>query len=783
MPKTMLIDGTHPEELRVVVTENDRLEDFEIETAGKTQNKGNIYVAEISRVEPSLQAAFISYGSERNGFLAFSELHPAFFDVPASEKDELLTELRLIAERKHGRTPQDDANEDDAANGNLDDEDMTDDTADVTAALESRAEGVPDHLSHAEMDEDARALMLANQLAEENDPDAPQPKVRRRGRKPVEDTASQPLADPAPALHKVPIHRRYKIDDVLKPGQKILVQVVKEERGNKGAALTTYFTFPGRYTVLMPNTPYAGGISRKVVDRDERKAMKKLFEKLNVPSEMGLILRTAGLGQPPEAIESDFKNLANLWQKIEQDYQATERISCVYEEGSVVVRALRDMAHTDLGDILIEGKRVYKQIKEHAKTLTPDLAKKIKEYKAETPIFVQHGVERQLNNLHRTRVELPAGGYIVINPTEALISIDINSGSATQGRNIEETALKTNLEAADEIARQIRLRDLAGLIVIDFIDMERFGNIREVERYMRKLAAQDRARLQVGRISDFGLMELSRQRLRPSFVESHYTPCPHCNGTGQVHSPASSALMVLRRLEEEDAQEADKITIHTAPELALFILNNKRALIQDMEAKYKYKLIFQPSSTHYAPDFEMILTNVKADGTEKSQSQQVVMREQAEEPPEVRYKKSRNSKRPRPRKTEDTDGKKTTGASSAAKSAVSDEVTSDDKPEATTSPYDKPNKLKRAPRRRKASAPKDETETTQDAVAPSSDASDNKTEKPKRGPRRRKPATDTPTEPQPQDKPVEVVTVGDNVEKPKPSEAVTKTFQRWWSKA
>ena len=797
MSKKMLIDGTHAEELRVVVTENDRLEDFEIETTGKTQNKGNIYVAEVSRVEPSLQAAFITYGSERNGFLAFGELHPAFFDVPDAEKDELLGELRAIAERKLGR----------AGNGDSEDGDEDDGAApdDMTATLESRAEGAPEGLSSEEMDEDARALMLANQLAEDTDDDAPQPKVRRRGGKKGDDTETEAADAPVPAQHKAPIHRRYKIDEVLKPGQTILVQVVKEERGNKGAALTTYFTFPGRYTVLMPNTPYAGGISRKVTDRDERKAMKKLFEKLNVPADMGLILRTAGLGQPPEAIEDDFKNLAGLWQKIEKDYKKTDGIACVYEEGSVVVRALRDMAHTDLEDILIEGKRVYKQIKEHAKALMPDLAKKIKEYKAETPVFVQHGVEQQLNRLHRTRVELPSGGYIIINPTEALISIDINSGSATQGRNIEETALKTNLEAADEIARQIRLRDLAGLIVIDFIDMERFGNVRDVERYMRKLAARDRARLQVGRISDFGLMELSRQRLRPSFVESHYTPCPHCNGTGQIHSLASSALMVLRRLEEKDAQGADKITVNTAPDLALFILNNKRALIQDMEAKYKYKLVFQPSSTHFAPDFQLVLTNVKADGTEKSQTLEVVLREQPEEPPEVRYKKSRNSKRTRQRKTDDTSSRKS--GSDAGKKPSKADTKAEDK-----SVQDKPVKPKRATRRRKGDADSGETPEAQaDATnTPETSANEEKAttpDKPKRAPRRRKadasaetahtadnqPTPDAkpeaqPETPLPQDKPVEVVTVGDapqaaGATEKKPSEAVTRTFQRWWGKA
>jgi ribonuclease E len=748
MAKRMLIDGAHAEELRVVITEDNKLQDFEVETAGKAQLKGNIYVAEVSRVEPSLQAAFITYGANRNGFLAFGELHPSFFDVPEKEKKALLKELEDIAERRNKST----------------------DSADEDSAPDEPAET---GLSEEEMDEDARALALANQM---ESPDNQSAKKIKGGKAPSKKGSED---------RQPPIHRRYKIDAVLKPGQKILVQVVKEERGNKGAALTTFFTLPGRYTVLMPNTPYAGGISRKISDAKDRKALKTIYDDLKVPASMGLIIRTAGVGQSGTNIKKDFKNLTTIWKDINKEFEKeTNQIRCVHEDGSVIIRALRDMAKDDLEEIVIEGKRIHKTAKDFAKTLMPETSKLIKEHKGETPLFIDEGIEAQLNTLHHTRVPLPSGGYLVIHPTEALVAVDVNSGSATQERNIEETALKTNMEAVEELARQIRLRDLAGLIVIDFIDMDENRNSRAVERAMRKAARQDRARLQVENISSFGLMEISRQRLRPSFVESHYIMCSHCNGTGQVHSLASSALMVLRRLEEEDAQESDRLIVTTAPDLVVYILNHKRSLIQEMEAKYKYQILFRTDDQHMMPDFRLDLVRIKADGSETSQTQEVVLREQPEQPPEVRYRKqnrrggrrnatsqgggkrrntgTRDSNQRQPDKQEATPGK-TNDKKEAPAPKRPRRASSQPKPVAkdtTTAPAVQDTEAKKP-----ASASKKATDTTAAKA------------KVKKAPTRKKspPVKDSPLV-------VEHIEADGRTEAKATKEAKGSSFQRWWSK-
>ncbi|NBV54820.1 MAG: Rne/Rng family ribonuclease, partial [Proteobacteria bacterium] len=412
--------------------------------------------------------------------------------------------------------------------------------------------------------------------------------------------------------------------------------MVKEERGSKGAALTTYFSMPGRYTVLMPNTPYAGGISRKITDPEERRTLRDTYAQLSVPDTMGLIIRTAGVGQEIEHIKTDYQNLTNLWQHVQEEFQKNDDIQCIHEDGSVIVRALRDMISDDIGDIIISGARAYKMAKDYAKNLSPEAAKLIRQHKEETPLFSEYKVEQKLNHLHHTRVTLPSGGYLIINPTEALVSVDINSGRATQERNIEETALKTNLEACDELARQIRLRDLAGLIVVDFIDMEDHRNVRKVENAMRKALRKDRARIQTGNISEFGLMEISRQRLRPSFGESHFITCPHCQGSGTVHSPATSALMVLRRLEEADIKGADRIIITSSTSLVLWLLNHKRDLIRSLEERNKYQLQFKADDSLIDPDHKLELIRIKADGSESKQVIDVTLREQPELPPEKR---------------------------------------------------------------------------------------------------------------------------------------------------
>lgn len=610
MAKKMLIDAAHQEELRVVVLNDDRIEDFEVETAGKEQIKGNLYVGEITRVEPSLQAAFIDYGGNRNGFLAFGEIHPMWFDLPAEEKEELLKELRDIAERKQNARGDDNADDDDNDDA---EEDDTEKSAAETLPPESS------DLSPEELAEDMRALALANGMTPEASED--DGKGRKKGKK--DDDKNE---------RKAPIHRRYNMQDVVKEGGKILVQIVKEERGTKGAALTTYYALPGRFTVLMPNTPYAGGISRKITDHEERKKLREAVNELDVPANMGLIVRTAGIGQEKEAVKRDFNNLTALWQKIEKEMKDATPPECVHEDGSLVVRALRDMFTDDVGEVLIAGRRAYRSAKDFAKSLMPDEAKLVKEYRGQAPLFSQHNVQQELNQMHRTRVTLPSGGYLIINPTEALVAIDINSGRATQERNLEETAYKTNLEAAEEIARQVRLRDLSGLIVVDFIDMEDRRNERNVERAMRKAIRRDRARIQVGGISSFGLMEISRQRLRPSFGESIQIKCPTCNGTGHVPSLASSALMLLRSLEEENIRgNADRIIITTSADLCVFLLNHKRELIREMEAKYKFQILVRADDSIIAPDYKLELVRVKADGSESTQTINMKMREEPEE--------------------------------------------------------------------------------------------------------------------------------------------------------
>lgn len=670
--KRMLIDAAHAEETRVVILDGSKIDDFEIETQGKQQLKGNIYIGHVSRVEPSLQAAFITYGGNRNGFLAFGEVHPQFFAVKAGEKADLLKEVAEAAARRRGADMGTDDEEPEAA------EAFAEKLADAPAAgslPEPGNEAAPDTNSEDLADAEAAAKAAAMADAAETG-EQPKDAKGRRGRQPRRAQATRGRPQRAEAKTDVteeptetgttptgkerprnqpPIHRRYRIQDVLKEGQKILVQVVKEERGSKGAALTTYFSLPGRYTVLMPNTPYAGGISRKITDPQERRQLREAYAELSVPDTMGLIIRTAGVGQPIPQIKHDYENLTNLWQHINEEFEKNEDIQCIHEDGSVIIRALRDMTSEDIEEIVISGQRAYKMAKDFAKNLMPDTVRLLKQHKEETPLFTHAKVEGKLNHLHHTRVTLPSGGYLVINPTEALVSVDINSGRATQERNIEETALKTNLEACDELARQIRLRDLAGLIVVDFIDMEDHRNIRKVEGAMRKALRRDRARIQTGNISDFGLMEISRQRLRPSFGESHFITCAHCLGSGQVHSPASSALMVLRKLEEDDVRGADRVIVTSSTDMIIWLLNHKRDLIRSLEERYKYQLQFRADDTLIAPDHRIDLVTFKSDGTESTRTIEVALREQPELPPELRQKQPRREREDRPERSEKTE--------------------------------------------------------------------------------------------------------------------------------
>lgn len=722
MTRRMLVDAAHSEELRVVVVNDEKIEDFEVETAGKEQVKGNIYVAEVARVEPSLQAAFVDYGGNRNGFLAFSEIHPQWFDLPEEEKQSLIQELEEIATRRRKKTEEIEekeeqeleAREKSDAEGEVDrneelpvevdskvvdgpmeaaekseakakeakaedsdskkeeekkprrrgrprkaDKEKAEAEAKAAAEEASKEEKKSDEpeLSQEEIDEDARALAIANSMAETPLEDETKEEKPKRGRRPRRhakkktddesvsadnaevkaDSEKGEKSEGSPAEEKQErkqaIHRRYNIADVVKEGQKILIQVNKEERGNKGAAVSTFISLPGRFVVLMPNTPYAGGISRKITDLSARRKLKKAVSDLKLPDNMGLIVRTAGVGQEAESIQRDVSNLLKHWEKIEKSLKETKsRNKLVHEDGSLIIRAARDMLSENVDEINISGRRAYRSVKDYVKAIMPEMAKIVKEHRAATPIFTHYGVEEELNHLHRTRVDLPSGGYLIINPTEALVSIDVNSGRATQEKNIEETALKTNLESAEEVCRQLRLRDLAGLVVIDFIDMEDRKNERAVERAMRKAVRRDRARVQLAPISQFGLMEMSRQRLRPSLGENTSVACPHCNGAGFIPSPASAALMLLRGIEEEISHaKAVKAIITTSPDLAVYVLNHKRDLIRDIEARYKFQVLIQGDVRYIGPDHRLELVRIDGNGVEKKTSQEVKMRQPSEE--------------------------------------------------------------------------------------------------------------------------------------------------------
>ncbi len=519
MTKRMLIDATHPEETRVVIADEDRLLDFDVEIASRRQLKGNIYLAKVTRVEPSLQAAFIDYGGNRHGFLPFSEIHPDYYQIPQADREEL---ERLERE------------------------------------LESRA------AAEGEGEENGDGTTLTHD-ADEETADVLEEIARRRAR----------------------LLRSYRIQEVIRRRQIMLVQVVKEERGSKGAALTTYLSLAGRYCVLMPNTPRGGGISRKITNPDDRKRLKKIAQELDVPEGMGLIIRTAGQERSKAEIRRDYDYLLRLWNEIRETTLESVAPCLIYEEGNLVKRALRDLYSRDIGEVWVEGEEAYRAARRLMQIMTPSRARHVKLYKEEIPLFVRYGIEEQLDAIMSPVVELPSGGSIVIHTTEALTAIDVNSGRSTRERHIDETALKTNLEAADEIARQLRLRDLAGLIVIDFIDMGEPRHQRQVERRLREALKSDRARLQVGRISSFGLLELSRQRLRPSLQELSTKVCPVCLGQGMVRSTEGIALQALRRIQEEGIKnEAAALKLLVPVDVAIYLLNHKRETLAHLENRY-----------------------------------------------------------------------------------------------------------------------------------------------------------------------------------------------------
>ncbi|HEX5184279.1 MAG TPA: ribonuclease E/G, partial [Allosphingosinicella sp.] len=550
MTMRMLIDARHQEETRVAVVKGNRIEEFDFESAEHKQLKGNIYLAKVTRVEPSLQAAFVDYGGNRHGFLAFSEIHPDYYQIPREDREALLREeAEHAAEEARLRAAE------------LDDEDEAeheDGEGDDPAA--ARDVSAP----HDEEDEEA-----APPAAEEN------------------ESASEESAVEVLRRKRQNLRRRYKIQDVIRRRQVLLVQVVKEERGNKGAALTTYLSLAGRYCVLMPNTSHGGGISRKISNGADRKRLKQIMADLSLPSSMSCIVRTAGLSRTKTEIKRDFDYLARLWDEIRERTLTSSAPALIYGDSDLVKRAIRDIYNRDIDEVIVEGDEGYKAARSFMKLLMPSHVRRVKQYVDRVPLFQRQGAEDQLAAMYQPVVQLKSGGYLVINPTEALVSIDINSGRSTREHNIEQTAYATNIEAAQEIARQLRLRDMAGLIVIDFIDMESNGHIRKVEKAMKDALKNDRARIQVGRISSFGLMEMSRQRLRTGVLEASTRPCPHCEGTGLMRTAASAGLSALRMLEEEAARgRGSRIVLRAGRDAAIYVLNRKRGEIDEVEQRY-----------------------------------------------------------------------------------------------------------------------------------------------------------------------------------------------------
>ncbi|WP_298912025.1 Rne/Rng family ribonuclease [uncultured Algimonas sp.] len=681
MTKRMLIDAAHPEETRVVIVDGTRVEELDFESRNKRQLRGNVYLAKVTRVEPSLQAAFIEYGGNRHGFLAFSEIHPDYYQIPYEDKLALQQEVEaeLAAE-------EDDENETVEEDENLDpDEDDTSDENDAEVADEQ--------------------VKVASR--------------RRRSKS----------------------KRRYKIQEVIKRGQILLVQAVKEERGNKGAAMTTYLSLAGRYCVLMPNTPRGGGISRKIANGSDRKRLKTIMSDLEVPQGMGVIVRTAGAKRTKAEITRDYSYLSRLWDEIRDTTLKSVAPALIHEEGNLVKRSIRDLYNKDIEEVLVQGEEAYKTAKAFIKMLMPSHAKFVKKYDDSIPLFLRYDVERQIENGLDATVKLKSGGYLVIHPTEALVSVDVNSGKSTKERNVERTALKTNLEAAEELARQMRLRDLAGLIVVDFIDMDERKNNSAVERKMKDSLSRDRARIQTSRISQFGLMEISRQRRRRSLLEGSTAVCKHCDGVGRKRTVESSALAAIRAVEEFAIRgRAKKIRLKCPPDVALYLLNEKRDLLTKVDENADVFTVVEHDDALIRPDFTIEVSEKRSDGRKdplvqiekdlreeskqaaKNRKRAMAVQDEDEDDTEVeatedrtedddakpRRRRGRRGGRNRKRQSADPSGSDAEAASEETGSASSDDETESAKPK----------------RRRRRGPKKDAQERTEDSAVETDDRSD-----------------------------------------------------------
>ena len=586
MTKRMLIDAVHPEETRVVVLNNNQIDEFDFESSTKSPLRGNIYLAKVTRVEPSLQAAFVEYGGNRHGFLAFNEIHPDYYQIPVSDREELLRE-------------QAQEDRDNAASHDAETEDRDSEEADANAEASD-----------------------------------------------VEDVGGDAHEEASTPLNRRALYRKYKIQEVIKRRQIILVQVLKEERGNKGAALTTYLSLAGRYCVLMPNTARGGGISRKINNAADRKKLKTIVGKLDVPDGMGLIVRTAGAQRTLAEIRRDWQYLWRLWENVREITVSSSAPALVYEEGSLIQRCIRDIYSKDFEEVVVSGADGYKLARSYMKLLMPSHARKVKQHADTNALFRQTSVEDKLAAMFNPVVTLPSGGYLVINQTEALVAIDVNSGKSTREYSVEKTALTTNLEAAAEVARQARLRDLAGLLVIDFIDMDEGRNNRAVEKRLKEALKIDRARIQVGRISSFGLLEMSRQRMRAGVLEGSSETCPHCNGSGMLRSVESRALHVLRQIDERAGKFSEgTLTVHVPEDVATYLLNNKRTQLLDIERQIGIRLMVQADRDLTAMEMAFTLPDqTESEGTMRMEGDPAALADDAALAKPKRNRRRRSNK-------------------------------------------------------------------------------------------------------------------------------------------
>ena len=794
MSKKMLIDATHAEETRVVVVDGNKVEEFDFESENKRQLSGNIYLAKVTRVEPSLQAAFVDYGGNRHGFLAFSEIHPDYYQIPVADREALLAEEMAEAEaeaeeeekprrRRRSRSkskaakvetadetvseasaeaeePATDEAQSEESVGETTEVEESDSNdspvADATDSVEEKPSDVAvdsaepqgeDSEAPAEDNDAAPAIpgMDVIDLEESHDDEEDKP-YNAADHAAETDSSIESVADDDTAEEirpkRKPRVRRYKIQEVIKVRQILLVQVVKEERGNKGAALTTYLSLAGRYCVLMPNTARGGGISRKITNAADRKKLKEIAGEIEVPKGAGLIIRTAGAKRTKTEIKRDYEYLQRLWEQIRELTLQSIAPAKIYEEGNLIKRSIRDLYSREIDEVMVEGEVGYRTAKDFMKMIMPSHAKNVKHYQDAMPLFARYQVESYLGGMFNPVVQLKSGGYIVIGVTEALVAIDVNSGKATKEGSIEETALKTNLEAAEEVARQLRLRDLAGLIVIDFIDMEERKNNSAVEKRFKDRLKTDRARIQVGRISGFGLLEMSRQRLRPGMLEASTQPCPSCHGTGLIRSDDSLGLTILRQIEEEGVRRRSKEVLVKAPvSIVNFLMNMKREHIAQIEARYGMAVRLEADPFLISPDFSIekfkTATRVVSDAApvvsvdaslmeeiDEHFSEEEVTAEQTEEGEEDKPKRRRRRRRRRRGKgngeSQDADNTNETQSDSQEASEPAPETATEaESAEAPVGTEDQPEPEEKPKRRRSRGGRKKKVE--QPAVAETSD--------------------------------------------------------------